>query len=163
MTEAGDEPGDETEHGINNTVTPKAVNWLTCIAVNPCWSKPLSRVCEPVFPLCRPGSFIFSLVPEAFSIPINTCGSRRKKQCCAQYACTASNDKSHFWWDFLAYCTRTASVNLMMAFIGCSFDSFSVFLLSLKQQNLMKIMFSCIHFPVWPYPPNEFILFILYC
>ena len=40
--------------------------------------------------------------------------------------------------------------------IGCSFDSFSVFLLSLKQQqNLMKIMFSCIHFPEWPYPPQN--------
>ena len=46
-----------------------------------------------------------------------------------------------------------------MAFIGCSFDSFSVFLLSLKQQNLMKIMFSCIHFPVWPYPPKIMIFF----
>ena len=36
-----------------------------------------------------------------------------------------------------------------------TFDSFSIFLLSLKQQqNLMKIMFSCIHFPIWPYPPQ---------
>ena len=65
------------------------------------------------------------------------------------------NFKSHFWWDFLAYCTRPARVNLVMAFIGCLFDSFSVFLLNLKQQqNLMKIIFSCIHFPVWPYPPK---------
>ena len=64
------------------------------------------------------------------------------------------NFKSRFWWDFLAYCTRPASVHLVMAFIGCSFDSFSIFLLSLKQQqNLMKIVFSCIHFPAWPYPP----------
>ena len=64
------------------------------------------------------------------------------------------NFKSHFWWDFLAYCTRPASVHLLMAFIGCSFDSFSIFLLSLKQQqNLMKIMFSCIHFSIWPPPP----------
>ena len=40
-------------------------------------------------------------------------------------------------------------------YVGCSFDSFSVFLLSLKQQqNLVKIMFSCIHFPIWPYPPK---------
>ena len=46
-------------------------------------------------------------------------------------------------------------MDLVMACVGCSFDSFSVFLLSLKQQqNLMKIMFSCIHFPVWPYPPK---------
>ena len=63
--------------------------------------------------------------------------------------------KSHFRWDFLAYCTRPVSVHLAMACVGCSFDSFSVFLLSLKpQQNLMKIMFSCIHFPLGPYPPK---------
>ena len=63
--------------------------------------------------------------------------------------------KSHFQQEFLAYCTRPVSVHLAMACVGCSFDSFSVFLLSLKhQQNLMKIMFSCIHFPVWPYPPK---------
>ena len=70
------------------------------------------------------------------------------------------NFKSHFWWDFLAYCTRPARVNLVMAFIGCLFNSFSIFLLSLKQQqNLMKIMFSCIHFPVWPYPPKIITVF----
>ena len=63
--------------------------------------------------------------------------------------------KSHFWQDFLAYCPRPVSVHLVMVCVGCSFNSFSVFLLSLKQQqNLMKIMFSCIHFPVWPYPPK---------
>ena len=61
---------------------------------------------------------------------------------------------SHFQWDFLAYCPRPVSVHLAVACISCSFDSFSIFLLSLKQhQNLMKIMFSCIHFPIWPYPP----------
>ena len=42
-----------------------------------------------------------------------------------------------------------------MAYVGYSFNSFSVFLLSLKRQrNLMKMMFSCIHFPIWPYPPK---------
>ena len=47
-------------------------------------------------------------------------------------------------------------MRLAMACVGCSLNSFSVFLLSLKQQqNLMKIMFSCIHFPVWPYPPQN--------
>ena len=41
-----------------------------------------------------------------------------------------------------------------MACVSCSFNSFSIFLLSLKQQqNLMKIVFSCIHFPIWPHPP----------
>ena len=33
-------------------------------------------------------------------------------------------------------------------------QQFFSFFASLKQQNLMKIMFSCIHFPVWPYPPK---------
>ena len=51
----------------------------------------LSLVCEPVFPLCRLGYFVFSLVPGAFWIPIGTCGSGRKKQCCAKYACTTSD------------------------------------------------------------------------
>ena len=63
--------------------------------------------------------------------------------------------KSHCWWYFLAYCTRPVSVHLAVACVCCSFTSFSIFLLSVKQQqNLMKIMFSCIHFPVWPYPPK---------
>ena len=65
------------------------------------------------------------------------------------------NFKSHYRQDFLAYCTGPVSAHLAMACVSCSFNSFSVFLLSLKQQqNLMKIMFSCIHFPIWPYPPQ---------
>ena len=72
--------------------------------------------------------------------------------------------RSHFWWDFLAYCTRPISVHLVMACVGCSFDSFWISLLSLKrQQNLMKIMFPGIHFPIWPYPHKIMIfkIFIL--
>ena len=106
-----------------------------------------------VFPLCRPGSFVFSLVAAAFSIPTGTCVSGRKKQCCAKYTCIR-DFKSHFRRDFLAYCTSPVSVHLAMVRAGCSFDSFSIFSLSLKhQQHLMKIMFCCIHFPVWPPPP----------
>ena len=69
---------------------------------------------------------------------------------------------THAQQDLLAYCTRPVSVHLVMACTGCSFNSFSVFLLSLKQQNLMKIMFSYIHFPVWPYPPKIMIFYVLY-
>ena len=65
------------------------------------------------------------------------------------------NLKSHFRRDFLAYCTRPVSVLLAMACVGCSFNKFSVFLLCFtQQQNLMKLMFSCIHFQTWPYPPK---------
>ena len=65
------------------------------------------------------------------------------------------NFKPHFQRDFLACCTKPVSVHLVMACVSCSLNSFSVFLLSLKQQqNLTKIMFSCIHFPAWPYPPK---------
>ena len=47
------------------------------------------------------------------------------------------------------------SVHLAMVCVSCLFSSFSVFLLRLKQQqNLMKMMFACIHFPVWPYHPQ---------
>ena len=71
--------------------------------------------------------------------------------------------KSHFQPDFLAYCTRPVSVHLAMACVSCLLDSFSVFLLSLKQQqNLIKIMFSCIHFPMWPYPPKLMIFLLFY-
>ena len=64
--------------------------------------------------------------------------------------------RSHFWWYFLAYCIRPVSVHLAMACVCCLFTSFSIFLLSVKQQqNLMKIMFSCIHFLVWPYLPQN--------
>ena len=63
--------------------------------------------------------------------------------------------RSHFWWYYLAYCIRPVNVYLAMACVCCLFTSFSVFLLCVKQQqNLMKIMFSCIHFLVWPYLPQ---------
>ena len=62
--------------------------------------------------------------------------------------------RSHFRQDFLAYCTRPVRVHLVMACVGSLFDNFSIFLLRLKQQQtLMKIVSSCIHFPIWPYPP----------
>ena len=39
-------------------------------------------------------------------------------------------------------------------------QQFSVFLLCfIQQQNRMKLMFSCIHFPIWPYPPKIMIFF----
>ena len=71
--------------------------------------------------------------------------------------------KSHFWQDFLAYCTRPIHVHLAMPCITYSFDSFSIFLLSLKQQNLTKITVSCIRFPIWPYIEKKkwFLYFIL--
>ena len=76
--------------------------------------------------------------------------------------------KSHFQQDFLAYCTRPISVHLVMASVGCLFNSFSIFLLSLKQQqNLMKIMFWLYPFsnmaisPPPPPPNNEKLYFIL--
>ena len=105
------------------------------------------------FPYEGQGPLVFSLVAAAFWIPPGTCGSVRKKQC-AKF--TWMHDfKSHFQQDFLAYCTRPVSVHLAIACVSCSFDSFSIFLLSLKQQqNLVKIMLPCIHFPVWPYPPQ---------
>ena len=37
------------------------------------------------------GSFVSLLVAAAFLSPTNTCGSGRKKQCCAKYACVTSN------------------------------------------------------------------------
>ena len=71
--------------------------------------------------------------------------------------------KSHFWQDFLAYCTRQVGVRLAMVCVGSSFKSFSIFSLSLKhQQNHMKIRFFGIRFPVWPYPPKIMIFKLLF-
>ena len=79
---------------------------------------------------------------------------------CKIYMC---DFKSHFRQDFLAYGTRPVSLHLVMVCVSCSFDGFSVFLLSLKQQqNLMKIVLSCIHFPIWPYPPKIMIFLLFY-
>ena len=65
------------------------------------------------------------------------------------------NFKSHFQQDFLACCTRPVSVHLATACVSCSFNSFSIFLLSLKQQqNIVKIILSSVHFPVWSSPPK---------
>ena len=77
--------------------------------------------------------------------------TRHMWQCKEEAMC-----KIHFQQDFLAYCARPVSVHLATACVSCSFDSFLIFLLSLKQQqNLVKIMLSCIHFPIWPYPPKN--------
>ena len=66
--------------------------------------------------------------------------------------------KSHFQRDFLAYCTRPVSVHLATVSVGCLLNSFSIFLLGLKQQqNLMKIKFSCRSYP--PPPPHNEKLF----
>ena len=54
--------------------------------------------------------------------------------------------RSHFQEDFLAYCTKPVRVHLAMPCIGCLFNSFSVFLLSLKQQNRTEIIFSLYSF-----------------
>ena len=103
--------------------------------------------------------FCFSLVAAAFWIPTACVAVEGRSDVVHMH-----DFKSHFHWDFLAYCTRPVSVHLATASVGCSFNSFSVFLLGLKQQqNLMKIMFSFIHFPIWPYSPqnNEKLYFIL--
>ena len=60
--------------------------------------------------------------------------------------------KSHFR-DFLAYCTRPVSVHLAMASVGYSFNSFSIFVLSLRQQNLIELCFPVSVFQYAPPPP----------
>ena len=66
------------------------------------------------------------------------------------------NFKSHFQWDFLTYCTRTVSVHLAMACVGCSFDKFfsSLFAQFKTTTKSHENYVSCIHFQVWPYPPK---------
>ena len=73
------------------------------------------------------------------------------------------NFKSHFQQDFLAFCTRPVSVHFVMVCVSCSFHSFLIFLLSLKQQqNLRKIMFSYPFSNMAISPQNNGFFFILY-
>ena len=103
---------------------------------------------NPYFPYAGQGLLFFA---GGSSILNSTgmCGSGRKKQCCAKYTCMTSNLTSSeiskpnvlgqsvcIWrWRVLAACSTV----------------FGSFFLSLKQQqNLMKTVFSCIHFAIWP-------------
>ena len=105
----------------------------------------------PYFPYCRPVFIFFTGGSSIWNSNQYMWQWKEEAMLCKIHMC---NSKSLFQQDFLAYCARPVSVHLAIACVGCSFDSFSVFLLSLKQQNLMKIMFSCIHFPIWPYIPK---------
>ena len=101
------------------------------------------------FPYAGQGLFLFCFAGGSSILISNQHMWQQKEE--AMCKIHISDFKSHFQQDFLAYCTRPVSVHLAMACAGCSFNSFSVFLFSLKQQqNLMKIMFSCIPFPIWP-------------
>ena len=74
------------------------------------------------------------------------------------------NFKSHFQWDFLAYCTRPVSLHLAMVCVGCSFDSFLNLFAQFKTATKShENHVSCINFPIWPYPPQimDFFFFVL--
>ena len=82
------------------------LRWL-CTAKFPCPSSDKanhSHSCQPIlgvnlnpefvnlsFPYADRGLSFFSLAAAAFWIPTGTCGSGRKKQCCAKYTCAASD------------------------------------------------------------------------
>ena len=118
----------------------------------PFGSKPYSGVCEPVFPYA---GWVFCFFAGGSSILNSNRHVWQWNEEAMLCKIHMHNFKSHFQQDFLAYCTMPVSVHLAMACVHCSFDSFSIFLLSLKQhQNLMKIMFSSIHFPIRPYSPQ---------
>ena len=81
--------------------------------------QPLLGVWEPVFPFCRPGSFVFSLVAAAFRIPTGYVAVERRNNVVRNTdMCTTSNLVS-----FLGlYCNRPVGVHLVMAGVGCLFD-----------------------------------------
>ena len=126
---------------------------LNSVAANPCWESTLVRSLWTPISLMQARVFCF------FTGGGDILNSNRHmwqwKEDAMLCEIHMRDFKSNSWQDFLAYCTRPVSVYLVMVYVGCLFNSFSVFLLSLKrQQNLMKILFSCIHFPIWPYPPK---------
>ena len=92
---------------------------------------------------------VFWLIPAAFLIPISTCGSGRKKQCYAKYACTTSNLISDEIFQHFAlgqpvciWQWRSSAARLTVFQSFCCLKHFMNF-------------FPYIHFPVsWPYPPK---------
>ena len=64
------------------------------------------------------------------------------------------NFKSHFQQDFLAYCARPVSVHLATACVSCSYDSFSIFLLSLNSKISWKLCFPVSIFQFGHIPPK---------
>ena len=90
----------------------------------------------------------FLLVAAAFWIPTGTCGSGRKKQC-AKYICATSDLTSREILSLLHWASQCAfGDGVCWLHIQQFFNLFAI----KQQQNLMKIMFSCIHFLIWPYP-----------
>ena len=138
-----------------------------CVAQGMLWlaAMCISRSCQPLLGVNLSPEFVNLYFPYAGQGLLFFAGGSSILNCSQHlwqwkeeavvYEIHMRDFRFHFQQDFLAYCTRPVSVHLAMASVGCSFNSFSVFLFSLKQQNLMKIVFSYIHFPILPYPPKR--------
>ena len=108
------------------------------------------RVCEPVFPrLMQAGVLFFRWWLRRFEFqPARVAVEGRSTVVRNTHAARLQTSPAA---TILAYCTRRQSACIWRWRVSAAhyFDSFSIFLLSLKQQqNLMKVMFSCVHFPI---------------
>ena len=118
-----------------HTHQTKSLSSIACIQARlstPFGSKPYSRLSEPVFPLCRLGSFVvFFIGGTAFWIPTGMCESGRKKQCCvnthARLQISLTSDKIS---QPIALGQSVCIWRWQLACVGCLSNSFSIFLLS---------------------------------
>ena len=90
--------------GMQAMLSPTVESKMACLCPRTSKCRYSVHSCQPLlgvnlspefvklyFPsLCRPGSFVFSLMAAAFLIPTSTCGNGRQKQC-AKYTCATSN------------------------------------------------------------------------
>ena len=129
---------------VKNHPQPWTCPLRDSIAVNPFWEWTLVQSLWTCISLMQARVFFlvfFSLVAAAFWIPMNTCGSGRKKQCCAKYTCATSNLTS----DEISYPPALGqSVCIWRWCVSAARSTiFSIFSLSFKTKKIMKIMFSC--------------------
>ena len=96
-------------------------------------SKPQSRVCEPVFPLCRPGSFVF--FAGGSGILNSNWHAWQWKEEAMVCEIHMHNFKSHFRQDFLACDTSPVSVHLAMLLIQQFYNRFAHFKITTKSHE----------------------------
>ena len=112
-----------------------------------CWAQQLQmHSCQPLLGVNRSPQFVNLYFPYAgWGLLILHWYQQHFE---FQSACAAVEGRSNVVLNMHAQ----LQISLLMRFLSLSAQFFNLFASLKQQQNLMKIMFSCIHFPVWPYP-----------
>ena len=105
-----------------HTHQTQSLSSIACIQARlstPFGSKPYSRLSEPVFSLCRLGSFIGFFHWWHGILNSNRHMWKWKEEAMLCEYTRATSNLTHFWQDFSTNCTRPVSVHLAMAIGMC--------------------------------------------